>query len=134
MAFAQGHRRFCVSPLSLDRNCPRVISMDTSKRTIELPMTVPELNITVYLLPEMAWPFIKQNVANTQRAIIVLIIPYYFTLRGVFFLCNRSPKGNVKPELNHTPAIYPPEGPKPKVYVTTTIIWQSWKQVDEFLS
>ena len=28
-------------------------------------MTVPELQSTVYLLPEVAWPIIKQNVANT---------------------------------------------------------------------
>ena len=39
--------------------------MDTSKRTKELPMTLPELKIAVYLLPEVAWPIIKQNVANT---------------------------------------------------------------------
>ena len=39
--------------------------MDTSKRTKELPMTVPELKSTVYLLPEVAWPITKQNVANT---------------------------------------------------------------------
>ena len=56
-------------PLSLDRNFPRVISMDTSKRTKELPMTVPELKSTVCLLPEVAWPIIKQNVANTRRSL-----------------------------------------------------------------
>ena len=28
-------------------------------------MTVPELKSTVYLLPEVAWPIIKQAVANT---------------------------------------------------------------------
>ena len=28
-------------------------------------MTVPELKSTVYLLPEVAWPIIKQKVANT---------------------------------------------------------------------
>ena len=28
-------------------------------------MTVPELKSTVYLLPEVAWPIIKQNVAST---------------------------------------------------------------------
>ena len=39
--------------------------MDTSKRTKELPMTVPELKSMVYLLPEVAWPITKQNVANT---------------------------------------------------------------------
>ena len=39
--------------------------MDTSKRTKELPMTVPALKITVYLLSEVAWPIIEQNVANT---------------------------------------------------------------------
>ena len=39
--------------------------MDTSKRTKELPMTLPELKIAVSLLPEVAWPIIKQNVANT---------------------------------------------------------------------
>ena len=33
-----------------------------NKRT---SMTVPELQSTVYLLPEVAWPIIKQNVANT---------------------------------------------------------------------
>ena len=44
---------------------PKVISMDTSKRTEEPLMTVPELKSTVYLLPEVAWPIIKQNVANT---------------------------------------------------------------------
>ena len=36
-----------------------------SKITKELPMTVPELKSTVYLLPELTWPIIKQNVANT---------------------------------------------------------------------
>ena len=50
-----------------NRNCPRVISMDTSKRTKELPITVPELKSTVYLLPEVAWPIIKQAVANTRN-------------------------------------------------------------------
>jgi len=39
--------------------------MDTLKRTKELPMTVPELKSKAYLLPEVAWPMIKQNVANT---------------------------------------------------------------------
>ena len=39
--------------------------MDTSKITKELPLTVPELKSTVYLLPELTWPIIKQNVANT---------------------------------------------------------------------
>ena len=34
------------------------------KEQKELPMTVPELKSTVYLLPEVAWPIIKQNVAN----------------------------------------------------------------------
>jgi len=43
--------------------------MDTSKRTKELPMTVPELKSTAYLLPEMAWPIIKQNVANTGNCL-----------------------------------------------------------------
>ena len=28
-------------------------------------MTVPELKSTIYLLPEVAWPIITQNVANT---------------------------------------------------------------------
>ena len=28
-------------------------------------MTLPELKIAVYLLPEVAWPIIKQSVANT---------------------------------------------------------------------
>ena len=28
-------------------------------------MTVPELKSSVYLLPEVAWPIIKQSVANT---------------------------------------------------------------------
>lgn len=28
-------------------------------------MTVPELKSKAYLLPEVAWPMIKQNVANT---------------------------------------------------------------------
>lgn len=39
--------------------------MNTSKRTKELPMTVPELKSTVYLLLEVAWLIIKQNVVNT---------------------------------------------------------------------
>ena len=39
--------------------------MDTSKRTKDLPMTVPELKSTVYLLPEVAGPIIKETVANT---------------------------------------------------------------------
>ena len=49
--------------------------MDTSKRTKELPVTVPELKSTVFLLPEVAWPIIKQNVAKTRRCLIILIIP-----------------------------------------------------------
>ena len=36
-------------------------------------MKVPELKSTVYLLPEVAWPIIKQNVANTRRSLIILI-------------------------------------------------------------
>ena len=28
-------------------------------------MTVPEMKRSVYQLPEVAWPIIKQNVANT---------------------------------------------------------------------
>lgn len=43
--------------------------MDTSKRTKELPMTVPELKSTAYLLPEVAGPIIKQNVANTRNCL-----------------------------------------------------------------
>ena len=43
--------------------------MDTSKRTKELPMTVPELKSTVYPLPEVAWPIIKQNAANTGNRV-----------------------------------------------------------------
>ena len=39
--------------------------MDTPKRTKELPMTVLELKSTVYLVPEVAWPVIKQNEAGT---------------------------------------------------------------------
>ena len=49
---------------------PWVISMDTSKRTKELPMTVPELKSTVYLLPEVALPIIMQNVANTGNRLL----------------------------------------------------------------
>ena len=64
-------------------------------------MTVPELKSTVYLLPEVAWLIIKQNVANTRRSLTILIIPHYFTMREVFY-CNRVPKGNMKPELNQT--------------------------------
>ena len=41
--------------------------MDTSKRTKELPITVPELKSAVYLLPEVALPIIKQNIANTRN-------------------------------------------------------------------
>jgi len=43
--------------------------MDTSKRTKELPMTVPELKSMVYLLPEVAWPIIKQNEAYTGNCV-----------------------------------------------------------------
>ena len=50
---------------SPDRNCPTISSMDTPKRTKELPMTVLELKSTVYLVPEVAWPVIKQNEAST---------------------------------------------------------------------
>ena len=32
-------------------------------------MTVPELKSTVYLLPEVACPIIKQNVANTGNRV-----------------------------------------------------------------
>ena len=38
--------------------------MDTLKRTKEIHFTVPELMSTVYLLLEVTWPIIKQNVAN----------------------------------------------------------------------
>ena len=38
--------------------------MNTSKITKELLMTIPELKSMVYLHPEVAWPIIKQNVAN----------------------------------------------------------------------
>ena len=41
--------------------------MDTSKRTKELPTTVPELKSAVYLLIEVAWPIIKQTVANRRN-------------------------------------------------------------------
>jgi len=39
------------------------------KEQKNLPMTVPELKSTVYLLPEMAWPIIKQNVAYTGNRV-----------------------------------------------------------------
>ena len=32
-------------------------------------MTVPELKSSVYLLPEVAWPILKQNVANTGNGL-----------------------------------------------------------------
>ena len=35
------------------------------KKNKRTSLTVPELKSTVYLLPEVAWPIIKQNVANT---------------------------------------------------------------------
>ena len=38
--------------------------MDTLKRAKEIPMTVPDLMSTVYLLLGVTWPIIKQNVAN----------------------------------------------------------------------
>ena len=38
--------------------------MATLKRTKELPFTVPEIMRTVYLLLEVTWPIIKQNVDN----------------------------------------------------------------------
>ena len=41
--------------------------MDTLKSTKELPTTVTELKSTVYLLPEVAWPIIKQTVANRRN-------------------------------------------------------------------
>ena len=72
-------------------------------------MTVPEMKSTVYQLLEVAWPIIKQNLPYTRKSLIILIIPYYFTLRGVFF-CVTAPKGNMKPELNQSQAVYPPEG------------------------
>ena len=56
--------------------------MDSSKRTKELPMTVYKPKSTVYLLPKVAWPIIKQNIANTLRSLIILIIPYFFTQGG----------------------------------------------------
>ena len=55
-------------------------------------MTVPELKSTVHLLPVVAWPIIKQNVANTRRSVIILIIPYYFTLREAFYCVIASPR------------------------------------------
>ena len=33
-------------------------------------MTVPELKSTVYLFPEVAWPIIKQIVANTGNRLL----------------------------------------------------------------
>ena len=65
--------------------------------------------------PEVAWPIIKQNVANTPRSL------YYPGGGESLLLCNCIPEGDMKPELNQTQAIYPPEGPKTKVCVTTTI-------------
>ena len=44
--------------------------MDTSKRTKEFPMTVPELKSTAYLLPEAAWPIVMQNVADTGNSLL----------------------------------------------------------------
>ena len=52
-----------------------------------------------------------------QRKTLTLL----FYPGGSLLLCNRIPQGNMKPELNQTQDIYPPEGPKPKVRVTTTI-------------
>ena len=43
--------------------------MNTSKRTKEFPTTVPELKSTVYLLPEVVWPIIKQTVANRRNQV-----------------------------------------------------------------
>ena len=40
-----------------------------ARLTKELPMTVPEPKSTVYLLPEVAWPIIKQNVGNTGNRV-----------------------------------------------------------------
>ena len=48
-----------------------------------------------------------------------------FYPEGSPLLYNRIPKGNMKPELNQTQAIYRPEGSKPKVCVTTTIVSQN---------
>ena len=45
------------------------------KRTKELPMTVPELKSTVYLLPEIAWPIIKQTVGNTGNRLQCSEVP-----------------------------------------------------------
>ena len=51
----------------------------------------------------------------------VKVMNYILPLRGVFYFY-RIPKGNMKSELNQTQAIYPPEGSKPKVCVTTEIV------------
>ena len=40
------------------------------------------------------------------------LISNYIWPWGESLLCNRIPKGNMKPELNQTQAIYPPWGPK----------------------
>ena len=55
-------------------------------------MTVPELISTVHLLSEVAWPIIKQNVANTRRSLVILIIPYYFTRRELLYCVTASPR------------------------------------------
>ena len=47
---------------------------------------------------------------------------------GSLLLCNCIPKGNMKPELNQTQAIYPLQDPEPKVCVTTTIENQLWNK------
>jgi len=44
--------------------------MDTSKITKELSLTVPELISMVYLLHEVAWPIIKQNVAYAGNSLM----------------------------------------------------------------
>ena len=53
----------------------------------------------------------------THNSYLIIFYP-----KGCLLLCNRIPKGNMKPELNQTQAVYPPEDPKPKVCVTTTKI------------
>ena len=54
----------------------------------------------------------------TFPAYLSTVIIFY--PEGCLLLCNRIPKGNMKPELIPTQTVYPPEGPKPKVCVTTT--------------
>ena len=53
------------------------------------------------------------------KALYLLLVITFMHPEGCLFLCNRIPEGNMKPELNPTQAICPPEDPKPRAFKGT---------------